>query len=73
MCVCVLATAPPPSNLFGSGDVRMLDGSSLRSHILAVCGLLGSPGTSCTQEQLVRGVHIMAGVLLQLAPGEPRR
>ena len=68
--VCVLATAPPPSNPFGSGDVRMLDGSSLRSHVqvVAVCGMLGAPGASCTQEQLVRGVHIMAEVLLQLLP-----
>ena len=46
----------------------MQDATNLRAHVFVVCGSLGLPGTSCTQEQLVAGVHNMAGVLLQLTP-----
>lgn len=69
----MLVAVPMPS---GPSAVELYapDGSTLRSHVLAVCAILWQqrwpdlPGTTCTQEQLVLGVHTMAEVLLQLAP-----
>ena len=63
----VLVAVPLPSGP-SAGDLYAPDGSTLRSHVLVVCGVLGLPGTSCTPEQLVLGVHMTAEVLLQLAP-----
>ena len=51
-----------------SGDVRMLDGSSLSAHLWIVRGHLALDGASCTQKELMRSVRCVAKVILHIAP-----
>lgn len=51
-----------------SGDLRMLDGSSLSTHLWLVRGMLALGGASCTQKQLMLSVRCVAKMILHTAP-----
>lgn len=51
-----------------SGDLVMLDGSSLSTHLDILNGALAHDGASCMPKELVRSVRCVAKLILHIAP-----
>ena len=61
----MLATVPIHSQHLPE-DLRMLDGSSLVSHLSVVCSIVRLTAGSCTEAQLELCVRCMAELVLQM-------
>ena len=51
-----------------SGDLHMLDGSSLRTHLWIISAVLALDGVSCTEKQLMLSVRCVAKMILHTTP-----